>query len=90
MKMHMKRYARLSNGFSKGLENHMAALALHLMFDNFAKIHGTLRCTPVRAAGVTGKLWEISDIVKLVEQTEQESNDVAYGMGGPGKCTPAK
>lgn len=59
MRMHMKRYARLSNGFSKRLENHMAALALHFMFYNFIKIHGTLRMTPAMAAGVTTRLWEM-------------------------------
>ncbi len=90
MRMHMKRYARLSNGFSKRLENHMAALALHFMFYNFVKIHGTLRTSPAMAAGVTDRLWEMSDIVKLVEQAEQESSDNAYGSGGTGKRTLAK
>ena len=85
MRMHMKRYARLSNGFSKRLENHMAALALHFMYYNFVKICGTLRTTPAMAAGVTDKLWEMSDIVTLVEQAEQESNDNDYGSGAGAK-----
>jgi hypothetical protein len=81
MRMHMRRYTRLTNGFSKRLENHMAALALHFMFYNFVRIHPTLRTTPAMAAGVTDRLWEISDIVKLVEQAVQEQSDNAYGSG---------
>jgi IS1 family transposase len=81
MRMHMRRYTRLTNAFSKRLENHMAALALHFMYYNFVRIHQTLRTTPAQAAGVTDKLWEMSDIVNLIEQQEQERSDSAYGLG---------
>lgn len=87
MRMHMRRYTRLTNGFSKRLENHMAALALHFMYYNFVRVHQTLRTTPAQAAGVDSRLWEISDIVDLVEQDEQERKDNAYGEGGNARRT---
>ena len=67
MRMSMKRFARLSNGFSKKIENHAHAVALHFMHYNFARIHKTLRTTPAQAAGVTDRLWEIADIVTLLD-----------------------
>jgi IS1 family transposase len=66
MGMSMRRFTRLTNGFSKKLENHMHAVALHNMHYNFVRIHQTLRCTPAMAAGVTKTVWEIEDIVKLL------------------------
>ena len=63
----MKRFARLSNGFSKKIENHAHAVALHYMHYNFVRIHKTLRTTPAQAAGVTDRLWEIADIVTLLD-----------------------
>jgi IS1 family transposase len=72
MRMHMRRFTRLTNAFSKKLENHAHSVALHQMFYNFARIHQTLRVTPAMAAGVTDKLWEISDIVKVIEAWEAE------------------
>jgi hypothetical protein len=56
----------LTLGFSKKIENHIHALALYTFHYNFCKIHKTLRCTPAMEAGVTGKLWELSDIVGLL------------------------
>ena len=67
MRMSMKRFARLSNGFSKKIENHIHAVALHYMHYNFVRIHKTLRTTPAQAAGVTDRLWEIADIVTLLD-----------------------
>jgi len=58
----------LTNAFSKKIENHCAAVALHMMHYNFARIHQTLRVTPAMAAGVTDRLWEIADIVALLDQ----------------------
>src|ERR1700722_11109571 len=57
MRMHMRRFTRLTNAFSKKVENHAAAIALHTMYYNFVRIHQTLRVTPAMAAGVTDKLW---------------------------------
>ena len=70
MRMHMRRFTRLTNAFSKKVENHAHAVALHMMFYNFVRIHKTLRVTPAMAAGVTDRLWEIEDIAKLVEEAE--------------------
>jgi IS1 family transposase len=70
MRMHMRRFTRLTNAFSKKLENHIAAVSLHFMFYNFIRIHQTLRITPAMAAGVTDRLWDIADIVRMVEERE--------------------
>ena len=70
MRMHMRRFTRLTNGFSKKVENHAHAVALHMMYYNFVRIHKTLRVTPAMAAGVTDRLWEIEDIAVLVEAAE--------------------
>jgi len=67
MRMSMRRFTRLTNAFSKKIENHMAAIALHFMYYNFARIHQTTRVTPAMAAGVTSKLWDVADIVALLE-----------------------
>jgi IS1 family transposase len=66
MRMSMRRFTILTNGFSKKVENHEHAIALHFMYYNFARIHKTLRVTPAMAAGITDKLWEIKDIVNLL------------------------
>jgi len=70
MRMHMRRFTRLTNGFSKKVENHVYAVALHFMYYNFIKIHSSLKITPAMAARVTDHLWEIEDIVKLLEEKE--------------------
>lgn len=72
MRMHMRRFTRLTNGFSKKVEAHANAVALHFMYYNFVRIHASLRMTPAMAAGVTDKLWEIADIVTLIEAKEAE------------------
>ncbi len=68
MRMSMRRFTRLTNAFSKKLEMHGHAVALHFMHYNFVKIHQTLRITPAMAAGVTDRLWEIRDIVALLDR----------------------
>ena len=70
MRMHMRRFTRLTNAFSKKLENHMHAISLYFMFYNFCKIHKTLRLTPAMAAGITEKLWDIADIVAMIPEEE--------------------
>lgn len=70
MRMHMRRFTRLTNAFSKKVENHAHAVALHMMYYNFVRIHKTLRVTPAMAAGVSDRLWEIADIAKLIEDAE--------------------
>jgi hypothetical protein len=66
-----RRYTRLTNAFSRKLENHIASVALGYFAYNFIKIHRTLRCTPAMAAGVTDRLWEVSDLVALLEADER-------------------
>ena len=68
MRMHMRRLTRLTNAFSKKLENHMHAISLYFMFYNFVKIHKSLKVTPAMEAGVSKTLWEISDIVALIPE----------------------
>lgn len=70
MRMHMRRFTRLTNGFSKKVENHACAVALHAMYYNFVRLHKTLRVTPAMAAGVTDKLWEMTDIVDVIDSFE--------------------
>ena len=70
MRMSMRRFTRLTNAFSKKIENHAHAVALHFMYYNFSRIHSTLKITPAMAAGVTERLWEIGDIVDLIEKAE--------------------
>jgi IS1 family transposase len=70
VRMTNRRYTRLTNAFSKKIENHSAAVALGYFAYNFIKIHRTLRCTPAMAAGVTTRLWEVSDLVALLEAEE--------------------
>lgn len=70
MRMQMRRFTRLTNGFSKKIENHAAAIALHYMAYNFVKIHKTLRVTPAMAAGVADHVWEMDEIVELLEKQE--------------------
>jgi IS1 family transposase len=66
MRMCIRRFTRLTNAFSKKVENHAHAVALHFMHYNFARIHKTLRVTPAMEAGVTSKLWNVEDIARLV------------------------
>jgi IS1 family transposase len=67
MRMHMRRFTRLTNAFSKDAENHAHSIAIHFMFYNFVRIHQTLRVTPAMAAGVTDKLWELADVVAMID-----------------------
>jgi len=73
MRMHMRRFTRLTNGHSKKAEMHAAAVALHFTYYNFAKIHETLRVTPAMAAGVTTTPWTVADIVALLETVESNA-----------------
>lgn len=66
MRMSMRPFTRLTNAFSKKIENHMHAVALHYMHYNFCRIHQTTRVTPAMAAGITSKLWEIEDLMALI------------------------
>jgi IS1 family transposase len=67
MRMSMRRFTRLTNGFSKKLDNHMAAIALHFMHYNFARPHKTLECTPATAAGIADHRWSLTEIAGLLD-----------------------
>jgi IS1 family transposase len=67
MRMQMRRFTRLTNAFSKKVENHMAAIALHYMHYNFCRIHQTLRVTPAMESGVTDHVWSVEEIVGLLD-----------------------
>lgn len=67
MRMNMRSFTRLTNAFSKKVENLGHAVALHFMYYNFCRIHQSLRCTPAMRAKVTDHLWEIEDIVALLK-----------------------
>jgi hypothetical protein len=68
MRMSMRRFTRLTNGHSKKVENHIFAISLHFMYYNFCRIHQSLRVSPAMEAGVTNHLWDIKDIIKLVDE----------------------
>jgi IS1 family transposase len=66
MRMSMRRFTRLTNAFSKKIENHAHAVALHYMHYNFVRIHKTLRIAPAMAAGVTDRLWSIENLAEVI------------------------
>jgi IS1 family transposase len=72
IRMGTRRLTRLTNAFSKKAENHAYAMAIYFMHYKFVRIHQTLRCTPAMAAGVTTKLWELADLVKVLEGWEAQ------------------
>ncbi len=67
IRMSLRRYARQTNAFSKKVENHKAMTALFHVYYNFARIHGTLRCTPAMEAGLANRVWEIPDLLALLD-----------------------
>lgn len=67
MRMSMRRFTRLTNGFSKKIENHAYAVALHFAYYNFCRIHKTLRVTPAMEAGLSDHVWSIDEIVSFLE-----------------------
>jgi len=68
--LHIRRFTRLTNAFSKKVENHAAAVALHSMYYNFVRLHQTLKVSPAMAAGVTDRLWEMGDVVDMLDAFE--------------------
>lgn len=72
MRISMRRFTRLTNGFSKKAENHLHSVAIHFMHYNFVRIHQSLRITPAMAAGVTSTLWSLADMVRIIDDWEAE------------------
>jgi IS1 family transposase len=73
MRMQMRRFTRLTNGFSKKFENHCHALAVYFVWYNWMRIHKTLRVTPAMAAGLTDKLMDWSDVVRMIDNRELQA-----------------
>jgi IS1 family transposase len=71
MRMSIRRFTRLTNAFSKKVENHAAAVSLHFMHYNFCRVHQTIGTTPAVAAGVAAKRWKIADIIQLLDDAER-------------------
>src|SRR5205823_8475468 len=72
MRMHMRRFTRLTNGFSKKIEMHAHAVALHFAYYNFCKIHQTLRVTPAMEAKIADHVWSLEELVSLLEPASQQ------------------
>lgn len=73
MRMNIRRFTRLTNAFSKKLDNHMHSVALFYMHYNFVRVHQTLRVTPAQEAGLTSRVWSIEEIVALVAQNASKA-----------------
>ena len=72
IRMGNRRFTRLTNAFSKKVENHEYAFAITMMFHNFCRIHKTLRVTPAMEAGITDHVWEITEVVALLDKKADE------------------
>src|SRR5947208_17058196 len=86
MRMHMRRFTRLTNGFSKKVDNHRHSVALHYMFYNFCRIHQTLKVTPAMEAGITDHVWSLEEVCALlpkptVSRSKVEKNLIAKALG---------
>jgi IS1 family transposase len=68
MRMHMRRFTRLTNAFSKKFENHCYMVAIYFAYYNFCRVHQTLRVTPAMEAGVTNRVWSVEDLVSLLQE----------------------
>jgi len=73
MRMSMRRFTRLTNAFSKKLENHEHMVALYALWYNFVRIHKTLRTSPAMAAGIEKRLWSMEDVVRLIDEQAERS-----------------
>jgi len=69
MRMHMRRFTRLTNAFSKKVENHMHMVALYTVFYNWTRIHKTTRVTPAMEASLTDRLWTMKDVAEMIDAT---------------------
>jgi IS1 family transposase len=74
MRMSMRRFTRLTNGFSKKVESHTDMVALYMVLYNFVRQHKTLRCSPAMAAGLSATLWSMEDVVKLIDKRAAKPN----------------
>lgn len=80
MRMHMRRFTRLTNAFSKKVDNHVHMVALYTVWFNYVKVHKSLRVSPAMAAGLSDKLWSMTDLAEMIDAT----------LPQPGKRGPYK
>jgi len=73
MRMSIRRFTRLTNAFSKKVENHAAAVALWFMYYNFCRVHQTLRVTPAMETGIADHVWTLNELVGLLEHNTAEA-----------------
>jgi hypothetical protein len=71
MRMHMRRFTRLTNAFSKKFENHAHMVAIYTVWYNWVRIHKTLRVTPAMQAGLTDRVWDFAEIVDLMDRVNE-------------------
>lgn len=83
MRMSIRRFTRLTNAFSKKVENLAHAVSLHFMYYNFARIHRSLRVTPAMEAGVSDHAWSVEEIAALLDKKEQEAIEAGAMKRGP-------
>lgn len=83
MRMGMRRFTRLTNGFSKKVENHGHSIALHFMYYNFGRIHKTLKVTPAMEAGVTDHVWSLEEIAALMDVSQEPKKRGTYKKRTP-------
>ena len=84
MRMHMRRFTRLTNAFSGKIGNHIHMVALYTVFYNFTKIHKTLRVTPAMAAGLTDRVMDMADVVVLLDAAEKSQWRTSSGYSTEG------
>lgn len=89
MRMHMRRMTRLTNAFSKKAENLAAAVALHVAFVNFVRVHQTLRVTPAMAAELTDHVWSMEELLDAAERARDEGAPPPTSQGSPARALPA-
>ena len=83
MRMSMRRFTRFTNAFSKKMENHIHSLAIYFMVYNFVRIHKTIKTTPALQAGITDKLWPMTDIAELFAAREVPAKRGPYKPRAP-------
>lgn len=90
MRMHIRRLTRLCNGFSKKIENHRAAMALHFAFYNFCRIHETIRCTPAIEAQITDHVWTLEELLDAVLAEGESAPPIPKPLALPNGITGAR
>ena len=80
MRMHMRRFTRLTNAFSKKLSNHRHSVALHYMFYNYCRVHQTLKVTPAMEAGLTDHVWSLEELCALMPKPVVKASKIEKGL----------